>query len=113
MKQPGGRLEQIEIRAAIHAAESLGGQNGKRGGEAVIERAEPSRPNVGVRSGVGQWRAFAQGTKCRAAFEKGDEPEEGTECHAAQQDPGCSTAWFENEADQSRQHHDQAQEMER
>ena len=58
--KPRGILEQIIVRAAIHAAEALRGDDGKRGRDTVVEGINPGGSLVGECAGIDQGRSFTQ-----------------------------------------------------
>lgn len=81
----GRDFEKIKIRAAIHAAEPLAGDDGKRRAYPVIQGIEPPGLGVGTCTGVKQRRALAKRAIRRAPFEKGDDPQNDAEHQATQE----------------------------
>ena len=113
VEEAAGGLEQVEVRAAIHAAEFLDGEDGKDGGGAVVEGEDPAGAEVGAGSGIQERGAFAKRAEDVAAFEKRDDPGERAEGDAAEEDPAGGFAWLLVTAPQGGGAEDQAEVVER
>ncbi len=70
----GRAFEEVIGVSAIHAAELLVGDDGEGSGDAVIEWRDAEGFGVNQRTGVDEWRSFAEGAVGASAFEEGDEP---------------------------------------
>ena len=72
---PLSRFEQVEVRAAIHAAELMGKHDREHRTGAVIERNEASGFGMRACAGIDQRSALTHWTEGCVAFDAGNQPD--------------------------------------
>eukprot|EP00903_Cladosiphon_okamuranus_P004197 g4195.t1 len=100
----GMGLEEIELGSAIHAAKFLGGDDGKCGGDPVVEGKDSSRLLVGEGAAFDQGGALAEAAVGRAAFEESEDPGESGEDQAAEEYFGGNGCGIEEKHDEGGDH---------